>query len=324
MLNRALLNRSLSFVLLLSVLQIPIFPAQANEVSGNGAYKLIDLQAARDAGIDGTGWVIASIDTGVQTDNPYIKDAILDDGYCFASGNGCSDGSSEMSGPGAGASAKNSDGTWRKDTTHGTATAGVAVGRPNKNALGGVAPGAKFFPINNQGNKNNLDFGGVLKGLERIYELRNKYKFAAIYISQGGWASTRSQFNNCNSQFKQEAEIISKLRKEGIPVIVASGNGSNTDGVNSISCVEDAISVGGVNSDGTIHYQSNIGSKVELLSPYCSNSSDYPENYGEFCGTSGSAPLVAGTFALMRQANPSLSVEEILKILKKQVLQPAI
>ena len=303
--------------LIATIFSAPQIQASANDVTSDGGFNLVDLQAARDLGIDGKGWVIASIDQGVQLDNPYISDALLNDGYCYSANGKCSNGLNEMSGPGAGQAAKNADGSWNRDMTHGTGTAGVAVGQPNKDALGGVAPGAKFYAANNFGTIGGGGWTGVLKSLQHIYSIHDKYKFAAIYISQGGFSATRENYNLCTSEFTEEAAIIAKLKAVGIPVVMAAGNNASVAGINALACVADTIAVGGVNSDGSVATMSNIGPTIDLLAPICSTSSGYPGEYSNFCGTSGSAPFVAGAIALVRQANPNLSTDQVIQLLKR-------
>ncbi len=307
---------SLLIIVLTSAQLVAIPSAHAINVSDDPAWQLIDLQKARDLGIDGTGWTIASIDSGIQLDNPYIKDAMVDDGYCYVPGNGCANGENEMKGVGAGQSAKSADGTWSHQSTHGTSTAGVALGRPNADSSGGIAPGAKIFEANNMGNSNNGTDEGIYKSLQYIYERRNVHKFAAVYISQGGWSPKRANYSDCSSNLQKVSELITSLKVAGIPVLVASGNGFNTGGVNSIGCVADAISIGAADSTTVVTNFSNISPKVDFLAPGCSKSSDYPGKYGLFCGTSGSAPIVAGAIALLRQANPAITFDEIIATLK--------
>jgi hypothetical protein len=223
-----------------------------------------------------------------------------------------------MSGPGAGQAVKEKDGTWSKNATHGTGTAGVAVGRPNSQAVGGVAPGAKLFGVNNFGNSPWANNMGIQKGLEYIYSKRSIYNFSAVFLSQGQELAKRKNYSDCSQEpgLSEISAAITKLKSVGIPVLVASGNTRNLGGVMAMACLPDAIAVGAVDDYGSVADYSNIGPKIDFLAPGCLPTSDYPGTVVTPCGTSGATPVVAGAITLLRQANPDMSMDDILAILK--------
>lgn len=95
-------------------------------------------------GLDGSGTILALLDTGVDLDHPFYASQLLE-GACFSTPSEnteslCPNGEASMIGGNAGQACAGIDGC-----EHGTAAAGVMVG---SNAdLVGVAPGARLIPI---------------------------------------------------------------------------------------------------------------------------------------------------------------------------------
>ena len=86
-------------------------------------------------------------------------------------------------------------------------------------------------------------FMDILFGLERVYELRGTYAFAAVNMSLG----TRGQVATtpCNGFRPAIDAIVANLKSVGIATIVAAGNdGSYPFGLQFPACISTAISVG--------------------------------------------------------------------------------
>jgi subtilisin family serine protease len=113
---------------------------------------------------------------------------------------------------------------------------------------------------------------------------------------------------------------MANLKAVGIATTVASGNSSYCDGVNAPACISSAVAVNAANKDDTETYFGNWHDvMVSLMAPGSNIYSADPltnSNYGSRSGTSMAAPHAAGAWAIMKQFNSSLGVDEILSLLK--------
>ncbi len=103
-------------------------------------------------------------------------------------------------------------------------------------------------------------------------------------------------------------------------VIAAGNDGQNTDRKASYPAsydLENLISVGNLNYDGTLHYSSNYGEKtVDIAAPGSYILSTTSENgYSYMTGTSMSAPFVSGAAALVYSHYEDITLADVKEIL---------
>lgn len=123
-------------------------------------------------------------------------------------------------------------------------------------------------------------------------------------------------------------DAINRAHARNVPIVVAAGNHAvNAWGATPANC-PGAIVVGATGVGKRMTGYSNWGSALDLLAPGGANTGGvmstvdtgktYPvgPGYGYMTGTSMAAPHVAGTIALMKQRNRSLTVEQIRTILR--------
>ncbi|MBF0342903.1 MAG: S8 family serine peptidase [Nitrospirae bacterium] len=275
---------------------------------------------------DGSGYAIAVLDTGVDSSHPFLTEAVVSEA-CYSTNNTNSHASSVCPGGSTSSTASGSAMPYAGncptgECDHGTHVAGIAAGR-NNSSLSGVANKASIIAIQVFSRFDSTSACGQpscvmsydsdqIKGLERVYTLRNTYKVAAINLSLGGG----QYYSDCDSDYSSYKASVDNLRSAGIATLIASGNESYTDSISGPACISTAISVGSTDSSDNVSDFSNSASFLSLLAPGSSINSSIPGgNYATWNGTSMATPHVAGAWAVLKQAKPSASVTEILNAL---------
>ncbi|NIQ13509.1 MAG: S8 family serine peptidase, partial [Candidatus Dadabacteria bacterium] len=154
-----------------------------------------------------------------------------------------------------------------------------------------------------------------IAGLQRVYDLRFTYDISTVNMSLGGGKYTAA----CDGDSRKA--IIDLLRAAGIATVISSGNNGYSDGMGAPACISTAISVGSTTVDSwgfpyvddTVSTFSNSASFLDLLAPGQVIYSSVPGDvYGWKQGTSMAAPHVAGAWALLKQQNSSITVDDAL------------
>jgi subtilisin family serine protease len=293
----------------------------------NESGPLVEAVLAWAAGFEGTGAVVAVLDTGVDGAHPFLAGKVVEEA-CFSRGqdgfvNGvgnCPNGLDSQLGPGSAIPCTYAVAGCR----HGTHVAGIAAG------ASGIARGAQIMAVQvfsrftgsaNCGSGEDpcaLSFtSDYIAGLERVYSLRTTRNIVAVNMSLGGSAFV----SPCDSD--PAKPIIDNLRAAGIATVIASGNNSLSNGLSSPGCISSAISVGstGDGSLGAVVDQvssfSNSATFLSLLAPGQWISSSIPGGgYQNFQGTSMATPHVAGAWAVIKQRSPAASVSTVLGALQ--------
>jgi subtilisin len=285
---------------------------------------LVGADEAWIRGFDGTGLVIAIVDTGVESTHPFLAGKVVEEA-CFSStvsGRSvalCPNGQDQQIGPGAGVNCPLSS-CW-----HGTHVAGIAAGNGTGAGVSfsGVAKGAQLMAVQVFSEFTTFsDCGGtppcilaytsdIIAGLEHVYNLRASRPFASANLSLGGGLFTSA----CDSE--PEKAIIDNLRSVGIATTVAAGNNGATNALSSPACISSAVSVGATTKSDVVASYSNAASFLSLFAPGDSiTSSSVGGGYTVASGTSMAAPHVAATWAVLMQAAPTATVSQVLSTLQ--------
>jgi subtilisin family serine protease len=216
--------------------------------------------------------VIAVLDTGVDLSQPDLRGALVP-GYNFVSG----------------------DNEPSDDNGHGTRTAGI-VGARSDNDLGisGVCPRCSIMPVKVSGANGYASWLNVAAGITWAAD----HGASVISLSLGGGPSDAV------------AAAISYAERKGILVVAAAGNNGSSQPFYP-AADPGVLSVAGTQRSGELYSWSNYGSWVSVAAPGCDTTTFMGGSFGQFCGTSASAPVVAGLAGLALSYSPTSSPDTI-------------
>ncbi|WP_167391268.1 S8 family peptidase [Mesorhizobium temperatum] len=290
---------------------------------------LVNADDAATLGVNGAGQTIAILDTGVEAAHPFFGGRVVSEA-CFSSNSTASGATSVCPGGVTNSTAAGSAAPCgNAGCDHGTHVAGIAAG--SDTARRGVAPQADIIAIQvfslftdsttpggPQSCANNgrpspciLTFqSDQIRGLQRVFDLRNNFTIAAVNMSLGG-----GDFATCDNDPRKA--LVDQLRAADIATVMSSGNGGSSTGVGAPGCITTAITVGNTTKTDTVATTSDSAAVVDLLAPGTNiTSSILNGNFGAKTGTSMAAPHVAGAVAALRSLRNNLTVDQIEQVLK--------
>lgn len=249
----------------------------------------------------GEGQLIAVLDSGVLPDHPDLDvipgwDYIGDD----------SDPSPDTS---------------TDSPAHGTNVAGLSAALgDNGQGVTGVAYDARIYAI-------RLIGGG--SSLEDVYDAFTEAVDAGAVVINNSWG-----FHTCGSfdtyeTFRQMNRYAEENGRDGLGTVVVASAGNDGCDASGDGWLQQRLTFGVAASDGHDEREgySNYGDVIDITGPSGSLlTTDLDEGgygaweddsyyYGWFSGTSGSAPVVSGVFALMFDANERLSAADAREVI---------
>tara|TARA_B100000609_G_scaffold41529_1_gene31794 strand:+ start:36 stop:1979 length:1944 start_codon:yes stop_codon:yes gene_type:complete len=276
----------------------------------------VDL-AQQQTGYDGSGVTVAVIDTGIDSLHVGLDD--LDDD------NSTHDPKviafyDPVNNP------DKTNGTEIQaydDQGHGTHCAGTVAGTGAPNyEHPGMAPQAYLVGVKVLDEGGSGSFSVVMAGMQWTVDYRYEYNIRAASMSLGGpgpieWTSDEEDSVN---------RFANEMVRAGISMLIAAGNSAGPGTIGTPGSAEDVITVGALNKNTAIAEYSSEGPTEEARvkpniafvgSDVMSTQHNSGDGYVAFSGTSMATPGVAGTVALMLQANPDLSPFDVRNILQE-------
>jgi subtilisin len=212
------------------------------------AFDMVKVSSVWDAGHTGSGASIAFIDQGVNLTHEYFQGQVID-GFClYASytNNYCPNGSKSQTGLIA-ASQRIVNNFPVFAENHGNMVAGIAAGKPNSVAAGGIAPDAKIVMAN-----IDLTLEGITEATRYISAGRGQQHCRSLALLWRPVLEMPSSWLLCdnNPALEELATFIGDMRDRGIITFAAAGNTPVLDIATSVfpSCLQDVVAVGSVNS----------------------------------------------------------------------------
>ncbi|MBR3225748.1 MAG: S8 family serine peptidase [Atopobiaceae bacterium] len=261
----------------------------------------INVKGAWDAGYDGNGVSVAVIDADFDVNHPDLQGKIV-------GAYNVMDNSTDVRGNG---------------NMHGFYVCSViAPTKDNNFGIAGVSPGARVVPVLASKDREYTS-ANLLKAYEYILSVRERYNIRVVNTSFG------FDWSNPTDADLLVYRKIDEAYAAGIVTVASAGNGQGpychcpcdygtTVGVTGLCYPRfDPEHYAGYDA-GAVAFSpiSNFNAEGETSKNICAPGWDVPsirnddyraEAYGISGGTSFAAPHVAGTLALMFQANPSLS-----------------
>ncbi|MCM3456518.1 S8 family serine peptidase [Heyndrickxia oleronia] len=267
-------------------------------------------------GIDGTGTVIAGIDTGVQWDHPALKEKYR--GYNPANPNSPNNAMNWLDATAGRA-------TPYDDHGHGTHTMGTMVGsEPNGANQIGVAPGAKWIAVKAFTAAGGTD-ADLLEAGEWVLAPKdtqgNPHPEMAPDVVNNSWGGGPGldEWYREMVQNWRAAEIFPEFSAGNTDIFNPGGPGSVANPAN----YPESFATGATDINNKLASFSLQGpspyneTKPEVSAPGVNIRSSVPGSAyeGGWNGTSMAGPHVSAVAALLRQVNSAITVDEIEQIL---------
>ncbi|TCS94735.1 S8 family serine peptidase [Hazenella coriacea] len=204
------------------------------------------------------------------------------------------------------------------DQGHGTHVAGIAAGAGDGNSsYVGVAPGAALVGVKVLDSRGSGSMSNVTAGIDWCISNKSTYGIDVINMSLG--TSGSSDGSDATSL------ATNRAADAGIVVAVAAGNsGPSTKTIGSPGAAEKALTVGAMADPGEKGFNlasfSSRGTtadgriKPDISAPgvnIMAAKANSGNGYVSYSGTSMATPFTAGAVALMLDANPNLTPDQV-------------
>ncbi|OMP66320.1 S8 family serine peptidase [Domibacillus epiphyticus] len=197
--------------------------------------------------------------------------------------------------------------SYNDDQGHGTHVAGIIGARNNSFGVKGAAYESELYAVKAFNQDGAAYLSDMIEGID--WSISNGMDI--INLSSG------TQVDSAAFQ-----SVIDKAYASGLLIVAAAGNDGAPDGLDDTvdfpARYSSVIGVGAVDSYSMRAAFSSTGPAVEVSAPGVNILSTYlDDQYGYLSGTSMAAPYATGKLALLKQAYPQLTNEELRQLLIK-------
>lgn len=240
----------------------------------------IDAHRAWNLG-DGTGVVVAVLDTGVSATHPDLAGRVLSGWNVLA----------------------NSDNTT-DDAGHGTFVAGLIGGHDAGGAASGVAPGVSILPV------KILDSSGTGSTASFVAGINYAVQAGARIINISASGTTDSPALD---------DALTNAEAHGVLVVASAGNDAS-EATLYPAAASTVLAVTATDVNNALASFSSYGPSIDLAAPGVNITSSWwnaekGNSYMTASGSSASAPLVSGAAAIVAGLQPAASAAKLREIL---------
>ncbi|TJY43406.1 peptidase S8 [Cohnella pontilimi] len=224
--------------------------------------------------------VVAVVDTGVQSDHPDLKGRLV-----------------------PGVNIVDPSKPPEDDVGHGTHVAGIIAAQVNNNeGVAGLTWYTKIMPVKALDSSGSGSTYSVAEGI--IWA-----------VDHGADVINMSLGNYAQAQFLHDA--VRYAHDHGVVLVAASGN-DNTDRPGYPAAYPEVLAVAATDPGSVKAEYSNYGDYIDVAAPGTQIASTYPgSRYAALSGTSMACPHVSALASLVRSANPELSNDEVMDLLRR-------
>jgi subtilisin family serine protease len=310
----------------------PAVVGVARDQGGRGqlveSIPLARLDTLQGMELTGAGVTVGILDSGLDTDHPdLVDDLVAERCFCDDPGAGsagcCPDGTNDQSGAGSA----------EDDHGHGTNVTGIVTSRGTIAPLGG-APDAAIVVVKVLDQNNQFStLANLTQALDYLHNLATMPRIVNMSLGTTQLYSGECDLGN-GFLLELLAGLAQTMREDGALLFASSMNDRSGTQMGAPACFSSVISVGAV-------YDADLGSQTRFL---CTDPSTAPDQVtcwsnsnavtdlfapgalvtstgigggtSTFAGTSQASPLAAACAALLLEADPTLTPDQVEVALK--------